>query len=484
MRYDRSQNAYLEKTPIVLLKEDGVDRRFLTAQAETPIEGNAWGLLLQYNCSIIEKLSDLIILKDRKSAVDSSILNATGGIRSYYLQGNGSMVTVQNQTDPLRPLWASNAHAVLETAQQMWPSRDVLDRVQGSSPNALFTETASCYFNKNESLTGDYPGIEQQRIFEALLWQKVFNTSYVDGAPPQYNFSIDHNITELYGAYDYLDFEYNIPANLTDTFPRQPMTAIGVQCKSSSSVGAADIDGVRSTYSNFLRTDTPVNIQRSRCADRFGAETLGSMIPGRSTDDEWLSNFFTSTAAPPLFYAPYSDDPDSIDQGTGYMLQIGYLQASQLRQSMLRAYAAYAVQLMYNGRQGFTARDGTHVTLLNPNITSFVSGTVIKQGVVPAGVPVALFFLWALISITLCVRYGFRKRWSAILDGHTLFILGVELEEGDKLKVHKYSSTAEAEECLALSEIPGLVGDMQPSFAIGRIGLVETSVAAKNKLYQ
>ncbi|XPS75938.1 hypothetical protein M3J09_008002 [Ascochyta lentis] len=258
--FDRSQYTYLEEVPVVLPKDDGINRLFLTAQADSPIEGIAWGLLLQYNCSIVEKLSDLSILKDRKPAADNNIFNATGGLRSYYLQDNTSTVIVQNQTDPFRNLWATNAHAVVETAQQMWPNRDVLDRFYKSSPNAIFTETAGCYFNKNESLTGDYPGIEQERIFEILLWQKIFDSSYNDGAPPQYNFSIDHNITELYGAYDYLDFEYNIPANLSDTYPRQPMTATGVQCKSSSSVGSADIDGVRSTYSNFVRTDTPTNM--------------------------------------------------------------------------------------------------------------------------------------------------------------------------------------------------------------------------------
>ena len=93
-----------------------------------------------------------------------------------------------------------------------------------------------------------------------LLWQKVYNTSYGTGPAPQYNLSIDHNITKLYGAYDYRDFAYNIPKNKTARYPRQPMTAIGVQCKSSSSVGTADINGVRSTYSNFQRTDTPINV--------------------------------------------------------------------------------------------------------------------------------------------------------------------------------------------------------------------------------
>lgn len=489
--FDRSKHPFLEKVPVVLPQDDGVDRIFLTAQAETPIEGSAWGLLSQYNCSIVQDIFELSILKDRKPSSDNSIFNATQGRRSYYVQGNSSMVTVQNQTNPSGGFRTNNIYVVAEMAQQIWPSKDATTRLLASSPNAAFSETGRCYFNKNDSITGKYPDIDQERIFEIVLWQQLFNSSYGDAVGPQYNLTLDHNITELYGAYDYRDFQYNLPANTTATFPRQPMTAIGLQCKSSSSVGIADINGVRSTYSNFVQTDTPINLQRSRCAERFGAETLGSMIPKPppfsnpySTQDDWLNSFFTSTAAPPPFYASYTDDPDSVDVGTGYMVRLGYLQASQLRQSMLRAYAAYAVQLMYNGGQGFTARDGSQVTLLNPNITSFVAGTVIKQGAMPASVPLALFSLWAIVGTTLCLSYGCRKRWSDILDGHTLFRIGVNLAASDKEKIEMYSSAEEVEACLALNEVPALVGDAAPNDAVGRIGLVRTSVAAKDKLYR
>lgn len=486
--FDRSQHPFLEKLPVVFPKDDGVSRIFLTAQAETPIEGKAWGLNLQYNCSVVEKLADLSIIKDRMSATDNGILNATFGQRTYHVQENSSAIYVQNQTDSSAIFKANNIYTVAEIAHQIYPSKDAYDRLLASSPNAMFSKTADCYFNKNESITGDYPGIDQERVFEIVLWQQMFNTSYGDAAPPQYNFSIDHNITELYGAYDYHDFQYTLPVNSSKEFPRLPMTAIGVQCKSSSSVGTAEINGVRSTYSNFVRTDTPIGIQRSRCAGRFGVESPSSMVLSSSTDpsvnDDWLNSFFTSTASPPLFYASYTDDPESVDAGTGYMLRLNFLQASQLRQSMLRAHAAYAVQLMYNGGQGFTARDGSHVTLTNPNVTSFVSGTVIKRGVMPVGLPLALFFLWALISTTICIMYGFRKRWSAILDGHTLFRLGVNLEENEKREIQKYSSVAEIEDCHAMNDVPALVGDMDPGNRIGRIGLVKANLAVKDKMYQ
>jgi hypothetical protein len=93
-----------------------------------------------------------------------------------------------------------------------------------------------------------------------VLWQQMFNTSYGDAEPPKYNFSIDRNITELYGAYDYHDSQYTLPVNSSKAFPSLPMVAVGVQCKSSSNVGTADINRVRSTYSNFIRTDMPSSL--------------------------------------------------------------------------------------------------------------------------------------------------------------------------------------------------------------------------------
>ncbi|KAF1930326.1 uncharacterized protein M421DRAFT_90890 [Didymella exigua CBS 183.55] len=238
--FDRSQHAFLNKVPNALPKDAGVPRIFMTAQSETPLEGKAWGLLFQYDYTVVNNLEEMSILKDRQTASNNGILNATQGLKSYYIQDGLSRVIIQNQTDILRVLWAGNLNAVLETAYQVRP-------------------------NKSE-----YPGIDQERVFEMPLWQKVYNTSYGTGPAPQYNLSIDHNITGLYGAYDYRDFAYNIPKDKTDSYPRQPMTAIGVHCTSSSSVGTANISGVRSTYSNFQPTDTPINIQRNRCAKRFG----------------------------------------------------------------------------------------------------------------------------------------------------------------------------------------------------------------------
>lgn len=102
----------------------------------------------------------------------------------------------------------------------------------------------------------------------------------------------------------------------------------------------------------------------------------------------------------------------------------------------------------------------------------------------PAAVPVALFGLWALISSGLCLVHGFRRRWSAILDGHTVFRLGAELRQTDRVRLQRYSTIAEIEECEALHEIPGFVSDMEPNDDVGRMGLIDGKPARKDKLYQ
>ncbi|KAH5614175.1 hypothetical protein HBI26_003750 [Parastagonospora nodorum] len=477
--YDRSSNTYLRKLPTVLPKYDGVTRVFLAAQAANPIEGNSWGLLMQYNCSIVDRLQDFRILSHR----NSSLYRPNVGGSSSYRTKNGSVsIEVKNQTDTE---WTYNAYGVMELGYEVWPDPR---RLSVADSNAMFNKNTACYFNQVENITGDYPGIEQEQVFEAILWQSLLNKSTLSGPSTahHYNFTLSHNITEMYGAYKLSNFlpifRSSNQTNSTTSVSPHPMSAIGVQCKASSNVGTADIDGVTSTYSNFVRTDTPINNQTQRCAWRFGANVPSMVMP--KLKDQWLSTLFTSVAAPPPLYASYTDDPSSIEAGTGFLTQLSYLQPEQLRQSMLRAYGAYAVQLMYNGGQGFTGRDGSHVEFQNPNVTEFQSGTVITRGIMPAEVPFTLFVAWALVGAILGVKYGFRRRWSAILDGYTMFRLGADLPEDMKRQFAEQSNTLEVEGCHGLSGVPGLVGDTKPDMWLGHIGLVGSSVAAKDKLYE
>lgn len=151
---------------------------------------------------------------------------------------------------------------------------------------------------------------------------------------------------------------------------------------------------------------------------------------------------------------------------------------------MMCAYATYAVQLTYNGGQGFTTSDGSCSHSNDPNVTIFGPSTVITRGVMSAEVPVTLLILWALMSSSLGVFCGFRGRWSTILDGYTMFRLRAELPDDVNRNFADYSNTLEVDDRIGLSGVPGLVGDTKPKMWLGKIGLIGRSAAENGKMYK
>ncbi|KAB5511706.1 hypothetical protein GE09DRAFT_639329 [Coniochaeta sp. 2T2.1] len=451
-----------------LPKDDGVPRIFLTAQAENPIDGNSWGLALQYNCSIVKHLSEFTSIKYQKS---SNSTNAT--LFEPRMQAVDPATAIQF----VNSSYTDNFYFVAEYAYKVWPNASASRRIMETDPLYWMKQT-QCYFNQVENITGDYPGLDDEEVFEMVLWQYFYEAGYVD-PKPVFNSTIDYNITELYGAHAFQQWDGH---NLT-----QPMTATGVRCTSSSNVGTADIDGAHSTYRNFVRTDTKVNFQTARCAERFGPGIISSFLQkggslmSAAADSSLMSALFSSAGREKPLYASFSQDP--IDAGTGTNIQLSYLQANDLRNSLLRAYAAYAVQLMFNGGQRYTATDGTHTTFPNPNVTELLPGSILTNGIVPPEVPAILFLVWSLAVLSFCALYGFRRRWSATLDGYSLFRFGADITEAGKSRIARFSNTREVEECKALHGLPGFVGDKRPQAWIGQIALVDGVPAAKAKLY-
>jgi hypothetical protein len=401
-------------TPSILPKDDGLSSVFLAAQAEGPIDGTAWGLALQYNCSIVKSLSDLTVLKRRNASEPYTGPRVVPPVFEGFEKGE-NLATVVNETGGFDAR-AMNLNGLVEFGAKIWPNKSVSDQLSRDNPNALFTQNQACYFSQAKNVTGDYPGLDEETVFEMILWQHIFQPEYIK--PPKYNLTIDHNITELYGAYNMNRWTSN---NTTSSNFSVPLTAVGARCVSSSSVGTARVDGVHSTYTDFEPTDTPINLQKFRCAQRFGAAGIHAMLTGSMMEKPtngkgtWMSQLFDSVAASPPFYALY-DSPDEIDVGTGSLIQLQYLQADQLKNSLLRAHAAYAVQLMYSGGQGFSAQGGSATGSVNPNVTAFQPGTVLKPGPVPVYVPGVFFLVWTVASLVLTAMYGFRRRWADTVD--------------------------------------------------------------------
>lgn len=255
--FDRSQIAFLNQVPAVLPKDDGIATIFLAAQADMPIEGNNWGLLLQYNCRTVDHPRDFQILTKVDRSI-SSYPHLYNGTHEELLE-DGSYILTVNKTKPGPP---SDINFVAEFGHHVEP------RPQ-QEPQRI---NDNCYFKEGENITGDYPGIHQDQIFEVALWQLPENYSSVLNKFPtsnnlsfSYNFSIDRNITDYFGTYDNRGFRGYSWGDYARKKP-QPMTAIGVQCRASGSVGTADVDGRESIYSNFRRTDTPISKIFGRCA--------------------------------------------------------------------------------------------------------------------------------------------------------------------------------------------------------------------------
>jgi hypothetical protein len=205
----------------------------------------------------------------------------------------------------------------------------------------------------------------------------------------------------------------------------------------------------------------------------------------RGSRYNWISELFkVSPTPPPYFASRYRPGLGLKVADTDVLLKLGYLQAEQLRRGLLGAYAAYAMQLMYNGGQAYTTQNGSRLTFVNPNATAFEPGPVIKPGIVPVAIPVTLFCMWALITSTLGIMYGFRRRWTETLDGCAMFQLGVESSELGRRAMLERSDILKKEDRVTREYLPALVRDTKPKMWLGRIELVKDVKADKKKLYE
>lgn len=370
--------------------------------------------------------------------------------------------------------WLENLDAVVEFGVAIWPNNLTWQRLPPQRNHF-------CYLGEDEWIIAEYPGINQEEISEVALWQQLHDGIEVNNISISTNLSIDHNITDYYGTYT---TQRSLNPDETNSIDRMliNMTAIGVQCKASSNVVRADINGVKSSFSNFQSTDTPISNRWTRCAPRFRSAVPWYMLSQHRNIIREL--FETSPTAPP--YVGAYDYGNSIDTVLldHFYLQSDYLQAERLWQSLLRAYAAFAVQLMYNGGRAVTTLNGSQTTFINPNVTEFTSGLVIKPGLIPSIDPVGFFCLWALITSALNLVYGFRRRWTEILDGHTMFKMGAELSDQQRQELMKTSNVVKKEGSTVLDDIPALVGDTKHEMWPGRIGLVKSAKADKKKRYE
>lgn len=319
---------YLEETPSTLPTEDGIEEAFLPVQAEQPLTGRAWGLALRYNCSIVQTASEFGILKFRNDSRLEPIL-----------QPPARRVGTYDEPEAL----ASIHMYYLDFTRRNVNVRLAIGSTAGYLPRVRFTQgLPGSGIGYAGNATEAYPGLEVEEVLEFQLWQQLNTTveglTMVEGvelplASDFFNNSIDYPIAGV-----------SAPANLTEA------NLIGLRCTSSSAVGTAEIDGAYVTYKNFRRTDTATPegaFSNQKFAPRL-SWAMDNVVTGLSTtggpfeEFDWYAALFSSVErTPPTF-------PAEFGKGLIGKLQQSYLQAEELRRSVLRAYATYALQLIYD----------------------------------------------------------------------------------------------------------------------------------------
>ncbi|VBB73824.1 Putative protein of unknown function [Podospora comata] len=404
---DRSNllgNGVFTKLPNSLPRDIGVANLFLAPQSTTgaPMDGVSWGLLFSYNCSVITKLSDFTILRHRKNDNDFTSTDRWG----YEVLGGNATIEIYNQTSSHAKIsFANNLQAVAEIGYH-WPYRQ-------KQTTTNIPPSSECYNpisipGGSEAKSIPYPGInDDPQVLEVILWQNLTSSGTgpdVIASPPTLTFSLLSTIPELLGAYSTLS-ERN-------TTPATPMSAIGVQCLSTSSVGYATISGRTATFSQFQPSNsTPVESLTSlKCAERLSLGVPHLLFSSSRADreKEWLSAFYGSVGK---FSQGYSRVGTHFI-GNQVPLQSGYLQAEELKRSLTRGFGVYAMQLVYNDGVGFVDGNGTYREVsefVNGEARSYRRDTVLVQGIVPPVAVVVLLGVWAGGSVGFGVGFGFRR---------------------------------------------------------------------------
>jgi hypothetical protein len=117
------------------------------------------GLLLQYNCSIITQVKDFQIIS-KLVGPSSPERRLYGGLYREVLGDGKSYLANINQTDRS---WIANLDAVAELGYTIWPDKRVVQKYVGDRPGY------SCYSKEDRNITGEYPRIDQDQVFETAL---------------------------------------------------------------------------------------------------------------------------------------------------------------------------------------------------------------------------------------------------------------------------------------------------------------------------
>lgn len=425
---DRSNHSAFEALPNSLPLNESIPDLFLPPQADKPVSGKAWGLRIKYDCSIVRSASEFTILGQKPA---SSILEELeDGIR------------LRTPSGDILDMWESFGQ-VAESGQNVYNTQAYYEVGQNTYLESL-----------GDQYNGTHPGFdagdgEGLVVFEYAAWQFRVNTLHndkekalddnvepsIEGMGSPYvedngNFTVNNTFFALKG--DVLGPDYpNKMTDASDLFMLDSIALgssygtllsvadpIGVRCVASSDVGTAELDGVTSTFGNFQRDPPDFDEYHPFGALRFG-QTARYMLNG-----QYYQHYKTGDLPGTV--------PDEAEHGHRYG---SFVTPEALLRSVNLAFALDAFNLMYDinsyfkrpwsepeDERGLTSsREGKILS-----VASLIPGAAVGYFVL------ALFCVWAALSVGLGLWYGFRWRPADRLDGYVMLRKGADM--ADELK--------------------------------------------------
>ncbi|KAK4129804.1 hypothetical protein N657DRAFT_630609 [Parathielavia appendiculata] len=421
---DRSNHSVFSKLPNTLPLNDSISDLFLAPQANRPVSGTAWGLRFKYECSTVRSVSEFTILNQRPASSVIDFPNSSMDDFSPVLElrtPSGDMITVA-----CKSLINRNVQAYVETGKtaplESSFEKDPLDAI--------------------DKYKGNHPGFDAELVFEYAAWQLRMNGLYDDyllpfntsvgnaiegmGSPFQPTddgrFAVNRTFFTTAGDLSGLSNE-NVTIRDVSDLLRLPghwvngssdgrmlyvAPPIGVRCVAASDVGTAELDGVTSTFRNFQRVSPD-----------FDKYFQGSLRFGRTAEAILQDQFHQHYISGGLPQVTVGETEDSRRHEV-------FIDSESLLRSVNLAYALDASNLMYG--LSSTYRD----EWVEQGLTSSRAGRVLSVASLIPGSGVgyfvlALFCVWAALSATLGLVYGFRKRPADKLDGYSMLRIGADM---------------------------------------------------------
>lgn len=428
-------------------------------QSDDIVSGRAWGVVAQYNCSIVSRLDDFILYKHRNDTVEHGFGTMLG---DRYRPWEGATFEFLNWT-------ASRGGGVaarfeIATSLDYWSTHTSL---RGYTPQYV-TRIDEASGNIT-TFTRDYPGLDEPVVIEAVLWQTM-EPEWRSLMPGD---SLDLGTT-VAGLYD-------TSGGSNYTNQGDPVAAIGVRCACASAIGQATIDGLRRTFSDFAReTDPALDSEADRITEPPLILPLAAyLIPlQHDAPDDWVEGLYASVLADnAVVVTELNEFENDFKQKAGFPR---LLTSDDLRRSMLQAFGSYLNQLMYRGNQATTVRpSGDGLVWAHQSLVSAEEAIILGYGPVPPAIAAALLLLWAALCLGLAVCYGFRRRWAETLDSYSVIRFGADA--GMNGVVDGSDNPREMEDCRWLKSLPGMVGDSLPGYSFGYITLADAVIDRKKR---